>query len=194
MEGSNKNSYGQGLSEDDLVDLGFSKHLMVGTGWVSISSMRDAVYYYKKGRITINATYFWTWFLDKEQRNDIAVDSKEKLSLLLKELDANNSPSNACQYSVAWIGTCKKPADESGFCEEHKKEKCASCGSQATHSCDETMGLCCGAPLCDQCEHTIQSNGCNSGGKLPDGYKMHCPKDKQVYKPWWMHPNVTPTN
>lgn len=75
---------GVGLSENDLVELGFSKHLMVGTGWNSISSMRDAVYYYKNGRITINATHFWTWFLDGDQRNDIAVSSKEYLLELLK--------------------------------------------------------------------------------------------------------------
>ncbi len=75
---------GVGLSENDLVELGFSKHLMVGTGWNSISSMRDAVYYYKNGRITINANNFWTWFLDSDQRNDIAVSSKESLSELLK--------------------------------------------------------------------------------------------------------------
>lgn len=73
-----------GLSENDLVELGFSKNLMLGTGWISINSMCDAVYYYKKGRITINATEFWTWFLDDEQRNDIAVHSKDALSELLK--------------------------------------------------------------------------------------------------------------
>ena len=77
---------GRSLSENDLVELGFSKHTMIGTGWNSISSMRDAVYYYKKGRITINATEFWTWFLDGEQRNDVAVSTKDKLSELLKEL------------------------------------------------------------------------------------------------------------
>ena len=75
---------GVGLSENDLVELGFSKHLMVGTGWNSINSMRDAVYYYKNGRITINATHFWTWFLDGDQRNYIAVSSKDALSELLK--------------------------------------------------------------------------------------------------------------
>ena len=72
------------LSEDDLVELGFEKRLMIGTGYVSISSMRPAQYYYKKGRITINATQFWAWFLDGEQRNDIAVSSKDALSELLQ--------------------------------------------------------------------------------------------------------------
>lgn len=73
------------LTESDLVDAGFTKHLMAGTGWNSISSMRDAVYYYKNGRITINATTFWTWFLDDDQRNDIAVSSKESLLELLTQ-------------------------------------------------------------------------------------------------------------
>lgn len=72
------------LSEDDLVELGFEKRLMMGTGYVSISSMQPAQYYYKKGRININATQFWTWFLDGEQRNDIAVSTKDALSELLK--------------------------------------------------------------------------------------------------------------
>lgn len=72
-----------GLSENDLVELGFSKNLMAGTGWNTINSMRNAVYYYKKGRITINASRYWTWFLDNNQRNDIAVDSKDALSELL---------------------------------------------------------------------------------------------------------------
>lgn len=72
------------LSQDDLVELGFEKRLMHGTGYISISSMRPAQYYYKKGRITINATHFWTWFLDGEQRNDIAVSSKDALRVLLQ--------------------------------------------------------------------------------------------------------------
>ncbi len=74
-----------GLKEEDLVDAGFSKHLMLGTGWLTISSMCDAQYYYIKGRITINATEFWTWFLDKDQRNDIAVSNKESLKELLEK-------------------------------------------------------------------------------------------------------------
>ena len=71
------------LTEKDLVDLGFSKHLMVGTGYTTISSMTPPIYYYKNGRITINATTFWTWFLDGKQRNDISVLTKNKLKELL---------------------------------------------------------------------------------------------------------------
>jgi hypothetical protein len=73
------------LTEDDLLDLGFEKHLMIGTGYISISSMRPALYYYKKGRLSINATEIWTWFLDGEQRNDIAVSTKDELKKLISK-------------------------------------------------------------------------------------------------------------
>lgn len=72
------------LSESDLLELGFDKKLMLGTGWISISSMRDAQYYYTKGRLTINATKYWTWFIDNEQRNDITVSNKIELEKLIK--------------------------------------------------------------------------------------------------------------
>lgn len=82
-----------------------------------------------------------------------------------------------CKFNEAWIGQCEAEADENGFCEKHKGKVCCSCGKPTTHNCDETMGLVCGAPLCDDCEHTIHSvfmgiarlrvNGCNSGGELP---------------------------
>jgi hypothetical protein len=57
-----------------------------------------------------------------------------------------------CRWDEAWIGTCGKGCDESGFCEDHKKT-CCSCGSAATHSCAETGQFVCGFPLCDECEH-----------------------------------------
>lgn len=90
-----------------------------------------------------------------------------------------------CQFDQAWTGQCKSPADESGYCDKHKL-KCSSCGEPANHDCSETMGLVCGAPLCAECEHTTHSNGCNSGGDLPQGYKNHCKIIDQVYKPWYM--------
>lgn len=73
------------LSENDLIEAGFQKHIMLGTGWNSINSMREAIYYYTNGRITINATEIWTWFLDSKQRNDISVSNKESLIQLLNE-------------------------------------------------------------------------------------------------------------
>lgn len=91
--------------------------------------------------------------------------------------------SETCGFKQAWTTSCSN----SSPCPKHKDLKCSSCGEPATYECGETMyGFVCGAPLCDNCEHTIQSNGCNSGGELPDGYKSHCKKDEQVYKSWYM--------
>ena len=73
------------LTEKDLTDAGFDKKLMLGTGFTSINSMTPAIYYYRKNRITINATTHWTWFLDGEQRNDIAVYNKKELLILLNK-------------------------------------------------------------------------------------------------------------
>ena len=92
-----------------------------------------------------------------------------------------------CSFDRAWIGKCKKPA-EKDLCEEHKGIKCCSCGKRATRECPETMQLVCGAPLCDDCEHTIRHNGYNSGD-LPKGYKSHCKKSEQVYKSWMEREN-----
>lgn len=90
-----------------------------------------------------------------------------------------------CKFDLAWVGKCNKPC-EGDFCDGHKNIVCVSCGKPATHECSETMGLVCGFPLCDDCEHTICENGCNSGAPLPAGLKGHCKKDAQVYKPWYM--------
>lgn len=92
---------------------------------------------------------------------------------------------NKCTFSLAWIGPCKEAAGNHQFCQKHKDKKCSSCGEQATHECSETMGLVCGSYLCDNCEHTMCENGCNSGAPLPPGLKTHCKKSEQVYKPWY---------
>ena len=95
--------------------------------------------------------------------------------------------SEQCKFNKAWVGRCKEEADESGFCEEHRGMVCSSCGAVATRNCSETMGpLVCGAPLCDDCEHTIQSNGCSNMGELPEGMKGHCRKGEQRYHPWYV--------
>ena len=91
---------------------------------------------------------------------------------------------NQCLFNEAWVGRCKNEIVENGYCKKHKDLYCVSCGEKATHSCSETMGLVCGVPLCDNCEHTLCDNGCNSGGKLPEGYGAHCPEGKQVYLSW----------
>ena len=90
-----------------------------------------------------------------------------------------------CNFNLAWVGDCKE-SPEKIFCEKHENIKCCSCGKQATHECAETMGLVCGAPLCNNCEHTIRENGCNSGAPLPEGVKGHCKKENQVYQPWYV--------
>ena len=97
-----------------------------------------------------------------------------------------------CKFDKAWIGQCKNEADESGFCEEHKGIKCVSCGAQATHECGETGQFVCGAPLCDDCEHTHCDDGTNGNigffrtAALPEGYKSHCKKSEQKYFPWYV--------
>ena len=67
------------LTEQDLIDVGFKKIPMVGNSFWNTPTQ----YFYKKGNITINATYHWTWFLDGKHRNDIAVTTKEKLIKLI---------------------------------------------------------------------------------------------------------------
>lgn len=58
-----------------------------------------------------------------------------------------------CQFDIAWVGRCKQTADKTGFCDEHKKEKCR-CGKQAVKSCDATIGaFVCGATTCGRCSH-----------------------------------------
>lgn len=91
-----------------------------------------------------------------------------------------------CGFKLAWREPCQKTATDSGRCEEHTGLICCSCGAPATGECNETMELVCGAILCDNCEHTICENGCNSGAPLPDGYTNHCKKDEQIYLPWYM--------
>ena len=58
-----------------------------------------------------------------------------------------------CKFRLAFQGKCKNEADESGYCEEHKDVKCNCCHEQATRQCEASVGVCCGTPLCDNCEH-----------------------------------------
>lgn len=89
-----------------------------------------------------------------------------------------------CGFDEAWIGPCtiENP------CEKHQDKKCSSCDSPATRSCDETGQFVCGAPLCNDCEHTICENGTNGGvgfyrsSPLPEGLKTHCKIVDQVYQ------------
>lgn len=96
-----------------------------------------------------------------------------------------------CDFQKAWIGPCKSPTTEGARCSDHAHIKCASCGSPATHECSQTGQFVCGAPLCDECEHTIAEDGTNGGigffrtSPLPSGMKEHCKKAEQKFKPWY---------
>ena len=62
---------------------------------------------------------------------------------------------NCCKFQIAWVGKCRSRNNViDGICARHQNYKCGSCGGQATHECDQTMGLVCGVPLCDDCIHT----------------------------------------
>ena len=85
-----------------------------------------------------------------------------------------------CKFENAWVGRCKNIAIlNQEYCAEHFGLQCCSCGAQATHSCDETFSLVCGAPLCDDCEHEIAEDGTN-GATM-----KHCKKSEQKYLPWY---------
>lgn len=63
-----------------------------------------------------------------------------------------------CGFVLAWVGECGEPAyqgtdDPVPLCGEHMDETCVVCGSRAMKECSATMGLVCGAPLCE--EHGI---------------------------------------
>lgn len=83
-----------------------------------------------------------------------------------------------CQWDKAWIGQCRNEAQVGDkYCKEHQKQ-CICCGKDATGECSETCGLVCGAPLCDNCEHELDSSGCNKRGSF------HVKKGEQKYYDW----------
>ncbi|MEK9954773.1 MAG: hypothetical protein VW577_05145 [Pelagibacteraceae bacterium] len=91
-----------------------------------------------------------------------------------------------CGFDEAWIGKCKNPKP----CEKHADLKCCVCGESATHNCEETGQFVCGAPLCDDCEHTTFEDGTNGGigfnaQPCPEGMKAHVRKSEQRFKPWY---------
>lgn len=67
--------------------------------------------------------------------------------------DVKMPKSVPCQFDKGGWAPCKKPSTN-GWCSEHEKAKCVSCGEQAHKPCDAQMGgLGCGAMLCKTCEH-----------------------------------------
>ena len=93
-----------------------------------------------------------------------------------------------CSFTRAWVGSCEAKVPAAGDrCPEHAGLTCDSCRAPATRNCGETMGpLCCGANLCDGCEHTTFPNGCNGGCHIPDGMSGHCRKSEQKFVPWYV--------
>jgi hypothetical protein len=95
-----------------------------------------------------------------------------------------------CRFVKEWVGTCTEDVIEgSDYCEEHSKLKCVSCGAQATQGCSETGSMVCGAPLCNECDHTTFPTGSNGGIgfralPLPPHMKHHCKKTEQRYHDW----------
>jgi hypothetical protein len=97
---------------------------------------------------------------------------------------------NRCQFENAWVGQCPEPAElGERYCAKHLHLNCASCGEQATHTCDATLGgLTCGAPVCDNCEHELDENGTNGF------HTRHCKKTDQKYTPWYTRRSEMMTN
>ena len=65
-----------------------------------------------------------------------------------------------CGFDMSWAGRCKKPAGESGRCQEHTGLTCVGCGATAVKSCDHTgIQFVCGANLCAGCMHAPPADG-----------------------------------
>jgi len=95
---------------------------------------------------------------------------------------------HTCGFREAWIGECQAPVVTEGErCDKHKGLVCVSCGKPATHSCYETGQFVCGAPLCDDCEHTIFPDGTNGGigFNAQGGMKAYCKKSEQKHAAWY---------
>ncbi len=61
-----------------------------------------------------------------------------------------------CEFGIAFVGFCKKPAVASYnarlYCKDHISTKCNVCQGQATGECHQTIGsFVCGRPLCEKC-------------------------------------------
>ncbi len=103
---------------------------------------------------------------------------------------ASDQPIVTCGFAEAWVGKCKNAKP----CEEHADMKCVSCGEPATKTCDSTGQFVCGAPLCDECEHSIYPDGTNGGigfnaQSCPEITKSHVKATEQKFKPWYTREN-----
>jgi hypothetical protein len=99
------------------------------------------------------------------------------------------SSMTTCNYDEAWRGKCKNACP----CSLHADKVCVSCKAPAVRSCEETGQFVCGAPLCEECEHSIAPDGTNGGvgfySTVPEEvrktWKSHVRKGEQQYRPWW---------
>lgn len=61
---------------------------------------------------------------------------------------------NKCTFDLAWVSKgCQNVADQTGFCDKHKKEKCWKCNEQATGECDDAGSFVCGTSECKKHSH-----------------------------------------
>jgi hypothetical protein len=92
--------------------------------------------------------------LEMLEENGYTIGKREKGIIRIGWSKPTKVASKTCGFDIAWVGTCKQEADQTGFCEEHRKEKCR-CGRQAIRSCDATIGpFVCGFPTCGRCSHS----------------------------------------
>lgn len=61
-----------------------------------------------------------------------------------------------CPFIKSWVGKCKvEPEIGELYCPTHKDAKCGTCGAQATHDCEATIGaFVCGGMLCAEHRHS----------------------------------------
>jgi len=79
----------------------------------------------------------------------------EALGLSREEETVDDGTANECRYDEPWQGECGKPTvSGSDFCEEHHGRLCRVCKDQATRGCPHAGSLVCGAPLCDDHNHS----------------------------------------
>lgn len=84
---------------------------------------------------------------------------KDETHQFLRDVDGveyAKTPIYTCKFTVPFRGKCGNGAVslDPKRCEEHRQE-CRVCGEPATTECNSTiLGLMCGAPVCDSCEHS----------------------------------------
>lgn len=92
--------------------------------------------------------------IDMLEEEGYSIKRNEGPKKNLTEISWAKAVDTSCGFSIAWVGSCKAKADETGFCDKHKKVKCR-CGRQAIRECDTTVGpFVCGFPTCGKCTHS----------------------------------------